>query len=273
MLTQVDVTNSAGALLTLELEDISDGLVLQEVQGLDPVKATIVSTGFANADGQQFQGARREARNVIFVIGLEPDYIDSSVRDLRKRLYKYFMPKSLIQMKFYDSDGLTVTIMGYVEEMAAPLFSKEPIANISVLCLDPDLVDIDEVEIEGETVSDSTETLLTYLGDVEVGINFVLNVDRSLSQFTIYHRAPDNTIQSLQFDAALVADDVVEISTVFGNKFATLTRSGIESSLLYGVSPQSAWIELKEGDNYLRVYATGAAIPFTITYSPHYGGL
>lgn len=273
MLTQVDITNSAGALLSLELEDISDGLVLQDIQGLDPVKATIVSTGFANADGQQFQGSRREARNIIFVIGLEPDYITSSVRDLRTRLYKWFMPKGFIQMKFYDSDGPTVTIMGYVEDMAAPLFSKEPIANISVLCLDPDFVDIDSVEIDGNTVSTSTETLVTYAGDVEVGINFILNVNRSLSQFTIYHRAPDNTVRSLQFDASLVNGDVVEINTVFGNKFATLTRSGIESSLLYAVSPQSAWIELEEGDNHIRVYATGAAIPYVITYTPHYGGL
>jgi len=273
MLTQVEIRTTSGSLLTLELEDVTDGLVLEDIGGLDPVKAAIVSTGYANADGQQFQGARREARNIIFQLALEPDYITTTVRAVRRRLYNFFMPKTLIEMRFYDSEGPTVKIMGYVEDLDAPLFSKEPRAQISVLCLDPDLVDIDEVTLTGDTVSTSTETLVTYEGDVETGFVFVLNVDRSLSEFVLYLRAPDSTIRSLTFQAALLADDVVTISTVFGDKYATLLRGGILSSLLYAVTPQSSWLEFENGDNYLRVYATGAAIPYELTYTPKYGGM
>jgi hypothetical protein len=274
MLTQVEIRTTAGALLTLELEDVSDGLVLQDIQGLDPVKATIVSTGYANADVQQFQGARREARNIIFVIGLDPDYITTDVRDLRTRLYDYFMPKDYVEIRFYDSSGLTVNITGYVEELDAPLFSRNPVANISVLCLDSDFIDVETLEIDGNTVSTSAETLVDYPGTIEVGFELVLNVDRVLSDFTIYHRAPDSTVRSLTFEASLVAGDVVTIGTVFGNKFATLTRAGVNSSLLYGVTNDSAWLEFQKGaSNYIRVYATGAAIPYSITYTPRYGGL
>jgi hypothetical protein len=71
----------------------------------------------------------------------------------------------------------------------------------------------------------------------------------------------------------LVAGDVLSINTVTGSKGATLTRAGVESSVLYGISPQSSWLELMPGVNTIRVYATGAAIPLSIEYINRYGGL
>jgi len=139
--------------------------------------------------------------------------------------------------------------------------------------MDPDFIDIVDGTLSGNTVSDTTETLITYDGTVDTGLIFVLNVDRSLSEFTFYHRAPDNTVRSLQFNAALLADDIVTINTNVGSKSITLNRGGIITSLLYAMTPQSNWIALQNGDNYIRVLATGAAIPYDITYTPRYGGL
>jgi hypothetical protein len=79
----------------------------------------------------------------------------------------------------------------------------------------------------------------------------------------------------MDFSASLVAGDIVTISTVRGNKQVTLNRGGTLSSLLYAMSSQSInWVELiPGGDNVIRFYATGAAIPFDLTYTPRYGGL
>ncbi len=44
MLTKLDVSTVQGDLLTLQLDDVSEGLVVLEVEGLDPVKATLVSS-------------------------------------------------------------------------------------------------------------------------------------------------------------------------------------------------------------------------------------
>lgn len=273
MLTLVEVRSSQGSLLSLPLEDVSDGLILQDVEGLDPVKATIVSSSFAGMDGSQYQSSRREDRNLILKLDLEPDYITSSVRDLRKRLYKYFMPKSYVSLRFYDSDGLTVDISGRVESFESPLFTNEPEVSISILCFDPDFIDLTPVELNGMTTSGTTETLITYDGSVETGILFTLNLDRNLTEFTFYHRPPDGTLRSMEFAASLVAGDVLKISTVAGNKGANLNRSNSDSSILYGISPQSNWIELMQGDNYIRVYAEGIPIPYNITYTNRYGGL
>jgi hypothetical protein len=166
-----------------------------------------------------------------------------------------------------------VDIVGYIETCECPLFTDKPKATISILCMDPDFLDLSDDVISGNTTSGTTETLVTYDGTVDTGIEFVLNVDRTLTEFTIYHRPPDGTLRSLDFAASLILGDVVTISTVRGNKFATLTRAGTNSSLLYAVSPQSNWIEFQNGDNHIRIYALGAAIPYTITYTNRYGGL
>jgi hypothetical protein len=274
MLTIVDIATPNGDLLHLPLEDVSNGYAIADIEGLDPVKATIVSSSFANQDGEQYHSARREARNIIFTIDLEPDYTTQTVRQLRSQLYQYFMPKSVVDLTFHmDDPTLDVTIQGRVESFETPLFTKDPQVAVSVMCFDPDFIDPTEVSLSGDTVSDTTETLISYPGTVETGIDLVVNVDRVETDLTIYHRKPDGSIVTLEFAADLIAGDTVEISTVPGAKGAWLTRSGTKSSLLYGISPQSNWIALEPGDNYIRVYTTGAAIPYVLDYTVKYGAL
>ena len=275
MLTKVEVRTTTGMLLVLPLDDISNGYVIEEIEGLDPVKATIVSSDFAQLDGSQYQASRRESRNITMRIGLEPDYVTKSVRDLRTNLYTYLMPKTQVSLRFYMSEGLIVDITARVESLETILFTKEPLVDISLICFDPDFLELEPVIVTGDTVSDSTEFLIPYGvdGTVETGITFVLNVDRALTEFTIYHRPADDVVRTLNFAAILEADDVLTINTVVGSKEVTLLRDSVLSSLLYGMSPQSNWIDLHPGDNYFRVYAVGAAIPFTITYTTRHGGL
>jgi hypothetical protein len=274
MITKVEVRNAQGDLMTLTLEETSTGVVVQSIEGLDPVKATLVSSSFAQLDGSQYQSSRRESRNLKFQLGLEPDYVDIfDVRTLRNQLYGFFMPKTPVDLRFFLPGGLDVDISGRVESFETAIFSREPAVDVSILCFDPDFYDATPVVVAGNTTSTTTETTITYDGTVETGIIFTLNVNRTLDEFTIYHTPPDDQLRMLDFAAPLVSGDVLTISTVPGSKGATLTHLGSNSSILYGVSPQSKWIELMPGDNKIRVYATGAAVPYTIEYTDKYGGL
>jgi hypothetical protein len=183
------------------------------------------------------------------------------------------MPKTEVDLRFYRSDGLIVDIAGRVESNEAPPFVQEPQADVSIMCFRPEFVDMDDVVISGNTTSGTTETTVTYPGTIESGFEFKLNVNRSLSAFTIYHKLSDGSLRSMDFVGSLISGDVLTISTVRGSKFATLTRAGVDSSLLYGVDPQAWWAQLQPGVNTLRIYATGAAIPYTVTYFKRYGGL
>ena len=146
--------------------------------------------------------------------------------------------------------------------------------EVVVRCLDSDFVDLEETVFSGSTVSTVTNTDLIYDGNVETGFEFVMSVNRTITSFSIYLTGSDGVDGFIDFAYnSLVAGDVLTISTVPGAKEVTLLHAGAESSILYAVSPQSNWLELKPGLNQLRVAATGAAIPFTIKYTNKYGGL
>lgn len=273
MLTLVEARTPQGTLLSLPLDDISSGITVEDIEGLDPVKATIVSSGYASRDGVQYQSSRREARNIKITLGLEADYIMSSIRELRKQLYGFFLPKSPVSLRFYDSEGLTVDIPGRVESCDTPLFTDKPSVDVSIICFDSDFLDTSPTEISNSTVSGASDSIVQYAGDIGTGFIFTLNVDRDLTEFTIYNRPPDDVTRTLDFAATLQVGDVLTISSVSGSKEITLTRSGVDTSLLYGMSPQSSWIEFFPGENHYRVYAEGDAIPYSISYITHYGGL
>lgn len=278
MFTKTEVRNNRGGLLTLQLGGVSSGITVQDVSGLDPVKATIVSSAFANQDGAVYQSSRRETRNITFKLGLSPDPAVDTVRSLRRQVYNFFSPKSEVVMKFFvddvdDSVEDGYQVLGRVESCESPMFTQEPIVNISIICFDPDFIDPIPVTLTGLSTTDVTPHHISYLGSSETGILLTLNVNRVLSQFTLYYTDANSVTWSMDVVGSFIAGDVVAISTVPGNKYATLVRSGVITPVLYAVSPQSIWPELAPGDNWLRVYATGAAIPATVTYTTRYGGL
>lgn len=273
MLTKVEVLTASGTTLALPLQDVGAGFLVKEIEGLDPVKATIVSSPFGTLDGSEYQSSRRENRNITIKLGLTPDFAFTSVQQLRRALYGYLMPKADVLLKFYMDDVLFVQIQGRVESLETPLFAKEPEVAISLLCFKPDFVVPTSVVVAGNTVATTTEQLIEYPGTIETGFLLTLNVNRTLAEFVIYNRLPSGETPSMEFVGGLVAGDVVKISSVAGNKYASLTRGGVTTSILWAISPVAAWINLFPGDNYFRVQASGAAIPFTIEYLTKYGGL
>lgn len=282
LLKAVNVTNSRGSVLSLPLEDNSGGFSVLDIEGLGPVKATLVSSSFANLDGEQYQSSRRVPRNIQLKLGLNPDYGIGSVKELRDILYQYFMPKSKIIPTFqmYDRfatnvllEYLDLNIEAYVESCDPVMFTNSPAMDISLMCFDPDFYDPNLVTFNGMSVADATEETLTYLGSIETGVIFNLRPDRALTEFTIYQRLPNGTVITSYIAYALLAGDVFQISSVVGEKSVTVTRAGVTSSVLYSVSPQSGWLTLYPGDNRIRVFAEGAPVPFDIEYINKYGGL
>lgn len=273
MLAQVVVSNPQGDLLTLPLDDISSGIIVEEIDGLDPVKATLTSTSFAGIDGEQFQNASRDTRNITMQLGMDPDPSVGTVQDVRRRLYGFFMPESPVGLSFIMDDGTPFNTTGYVETFVAPLFAQEPVANLSIICYDPDFYDPTPTVITGNTTSGTDTIDIPYDGTSKAGFVLTLSPTSSLSEFTVYYTPAGGATQTLDFVAPLAAGDVLTLSTVPGSKGATLVSGGTSSSVLYGVSSQATWIMLTPGDASIRVYAEGSAQPFTLSYTSKYGGL
>ncbi len=272
MLKQVRVTNRRSMSLTFEVFENDSGYQIQ-VDGLGPVKATLSSSSFAGLDGSQYQSARREARNLKIKFDLEPDFVTDTYTSLRKQLYAYFLPKAQITLRFIDTSGLQLDIVGVVEDHTPAMWEADPTVEISVMCFQPDLVDPRIFSLSANTTSGLTTQAINYEGDIDVGTVLTLNANRTISSFSMYNNGEDGIAQQFDFNAGLIAGDVLVVSSLRGNKGITLTRAGISSSYLYGHPSTSGWIYLTQGINQFRVYTTGAAVPYVLEYRTRYGGL
>jgi len=274
MLTKIEVFNGTSGALSLPLTDISSGYVVQEVRGLDPVKATIVSTKLAQLDGSRRQASRRENRNIVIDLGFVPELASSTVQALRRNLYAYLMPKTMVTLRFHVDGVGFVDIQGEVESCEAPLFTAEPIVTVSIICFDPDFYALASSEVAGSTTSTSGEATFQYPGSTEAGFIFELPVTRTLTGFTIYNTLPNGIQQIFDFEDGLLSGDKITLTTVPGNKSITRTRAGVEKSVLYGVTPESVWPYFSPGGNTVRVRASGSPnMPYSIEYTAKYGGL
>lgn len=276
MLTQVDVMTERGTLFSFPLDDYSDGYTVKDIDGLDPVKATLVYSSFAGQDGTTFQSAHRENRFMKLKLGFQPNYAITNSSALRQRLLNGFMPKSIVNFKFYDDDLGELYIEGRVEDFISPRFTKEPDASIAVTCEEPDFDTRVALIQNGHTVVDDVVTPIDYEGTVETGFVFKLLVDRTISApITIYNTNEAGLEASMPFSTpnALVAGDILTISTIPGKKFARLTHLGLDSSVLYAISPAANWLSLWPGVNQIRALVTGADVPWTIEYTTKFGGL
>lgn len=273
MLNKVEITNSRGGVLSLPMQEDDGFYQIASIEGLEPVKASLVSTSYAGADGENFQSAKLPARNVKFQIDLDPDFNPKTYTDLRRDLYTFFMPKSQITMRFYLTSGLYLDIIGIIEEFSSPLFQEDPTVDISIMCYQPDFIDARMITVEGVTVSSLINTEIDYPGTVQTGTVLTLHVNRSVSEFSIYSSDEGGNLHQLDFTGALISGDKLVVSSLRGNKGITLTRATVSSSFLYGRSPQSSWIEFMQGLNQFRVYAAGDPIPYDLEYMVRYGGL
>lgn len=274
MLYEVEARSSRGSLLTLLLDDISDGIVLVDIDGLGPVKASIITSKFSGKRGSQYHGSNSDDRNLKFTFEIHPNWSTQSVADVRAKLYNFFMPRSEVKFTFRTTDNLEVDISGRVETCEPTIFAAEPAVVVSLICFDSDFVDTTLIEIPGMTVSDASTFDITYLGTVETGIKFELNLNRALTEFSIYSTMPDGTVSNLDFAASMADLDTLIIETQPGAKRVTQYRDdNVFASPMYGISPQSSWTEIQPGVNTFRIYAEGAPIPYTLSYYVRYGGL
>lgn len=275
---KVEVTNAQGNLLILSLEDISSGYVVEDVDGLGPVKATIASSAFAGLDGVQYQSSRRDGRSITIKLSYAPDFsTDQTVDDLRDGLYRFFMTDTMVDLAIYKKNGLTVKISGLVESCEPVIFTPDPEMSVSIFCFNPDFVAADPVTIHDLlTTIDTVGHPISVTGTVKRGLDSIsFTAPKALSEFTIYHTAPSGKLYTMLVSAPLLTGDVVNIRTVVREKSITLTRSGVTTSLLYAVSPQSVWTLLEPGENllYLKASDTGPSAPVLLEFTNHYGGL
>jgi len=272
MLSKVEVYTERGAMLTLPMSDTSSGYEVKDIDGLDPNKANVMSSSFALLDGEEYQNSRGEKRNIIIKLGYS-NASNLSVLERRSKLYNFFMPKARVTLRFYLAGFPTVDIVGRVETFSSPMFAQDPEATISILCHAPAFYTQETVQFSWATTSTPASEAINYRGSIAGGFTFKMTLDRALNNFTINHNFANGVGRTLSFAGGLLAGDLIEVVTIPRQKGAWVTRAGVRTSVLYGVAPNSDWIDLFPGENTIRVYTEGTPIAYTIEYRELFGGL
>lgn len=278
MLQRIDFITDRGEELSLVVGDVSSGVILTEVAGLDPVKATLVSTNFAMRDGTKHQAARRESRDLIVRMSLDSRFSGVPVSQMRQELYKMFMSKTPLDMIFVQDDHARVQIKGIVEDVAAERFTKTPTFAMSIHCNDPDFISTAFKLGTGEGYATTMVTHpVEYNGTVDSGIEFEIDINGTgtATGFILQQVTPSGQTRRLIFDAPIANSDTLFINTHPGQKSATRRRAGNNLSILYGIDPQSQWPILEPGINQIGVQVTGGTYQsyYQYLYYERYGAL
>ena len=272
MLERIELVNAANKTLALYLRDDGSGYSLEDIQGLDPVRANIVTSDIATIDGVQYQDSSTDARNIVITVGME-NTEENTVKELRHGLYSFFMPKTPLTIRFIDDDGSLVQATGRMETFQAPLFAKNPHGIASVLCFDPAFYTPNPVTKTFQSTAGVVESPVDYRGTLESGFKFEMRMTRPVQEVSIYQTDASGFMRSMEIVFPFQTGDILEVSTVPNEKGVYLTRGAIRSSILYSLASGHAWGSLQPGGNTIRAVVAGLAIQYTMSWYEKFGGL
>lgn len=281
MLKDVTITNYLGKTVTYSfegptLEDTS-GLLITEIEGLGPVKATVNMTQLATADGDIFNSKRLQGRNIV--IKARFTYA-STIEEARLLSYKYFPIGHPVTFKI-RTDNREAETTGYVESNEPEIFSDESDVQISILCESPFFLSVSdegkkqtnfsaveamfEFPFSNESVEDKLiifgkitnkkENTVYYEGDAETGCIIHLHAIGEVRMIDIYniktaeHMGIDTDKIATLTGSGLIYGDDITITTIKGKKSITLLRNGITYNILNALAKNVDWFQLARGDN------------------------
>jgi hypothetical protein len=256
----------------------TDILQIRNIEGLEPVDASINVSPLGSVDGESYTGSNVLSRNIVLTIRPNPDWDIWSPEALRKLLYQYFMPKSQIQLVFESDDMDPVEIFGYVESVNPNHFSSDPEFIVSIICPDPYFIAVDPVIITGQTIRpDGDLVSVTYNGNIQSGFRLKVTHVSGTAPVTIEIQVGDPAISYFGVAAGVDANKYFEMNSLSMRKFVqnvSLT-DGIITNLLSKIDIEegSEWPHLHPGINDFAVITDVGVQDWELRVCEKFGGL
>jgi len=265
--TRVAYTGAVNKTMTFGLLDSE--YVIQNIDGLGPMQATIIRTDLATQAGTKRLSAKSEERSVAITFGFAPN-ASTSVESLRRALKNVFMPSSIVELDFVDTVLGTYTITGSVETHEPSIFSKDPEVVVSILCTDPYFYKKNENIVfsipESTSNSNHNSEFFTMTSDAEVPVGFIYEGTVRVNMAYLWLRLGDwpvgtpnvpgadlaATRVEARVDYTFLAGDIVRMSSVRGSFSATRVRAGTTIDLIPYFSGSLSGLKLAPGLNSIR---------------------
>lgn len=286
MITEVKAYSAWNSAPTLPLDVAgraeTDLIQIRNIDGLDPVKASVNTSPYGSIDGGSYIGSNVPSRNIVLTIKANPNWDDWTYESLRKLVYQYFMPKLATRLVFISDDIDPVEISGVVESCENNMFSKDPEILVSIVCPDPYFTAVDPIVLTGQTIDfGDTPAVVAYAGNVETGFKLKVSYAAGSSPLSLAVQmgdlgAPDTSY--ITIETTVDANKYFEMSTVQMKKYfqSVNVSGGAITNLLSKVGTQqgSMWAKLRPGNNKLSVITFSAGTQdWELSYYARYGGL
>jgi Phage tail protein len=282
VLTEVKAYSSWISAPTLLLSDPgrpeTDLIQIRNIEGLDPVKASVNTSPFGSVDGAAYTGGNVQNRNIVLTIHPNPNWDTWSYEALRRLLYSYFMPKRPTRLVFYSDDIIPVEISGIVESVAVNPFSKDPELLVSIICPDPYFTALEPTIITGQSVRPGGDvTVVDYDGSIEAGIQVKVTQVTDPTPTTIGVQIGSPVISYFTVTATVNSTLFFEMSSVPMQKYIQNVSigTGIITNLLSKAHVQegSLWPIFQPGENEFSVVTDQGVQDWELTYFERFGGL
>ena len=247
----------------------SDKYLLKEASGLGPPEIDVVISETINSSGI-YQGARPQRREIVMNIGLNPDFtMGQTVGDLRTVLYGLLTSGSSnwkIVVDIMDGDTVVMYTTGYVKNLEIVPFSKEPLAQLVISCVDQFFIGVNDVYVEPDLLEPHIENI----GTAPTGFRLEVLVDGHFLTWGLTD-ALGNEMRVLHNTGEADIDKVI-IDTRPGLRGVWSVTGSVATSILYSLTANSVWLMLHSGDNVFTPYNTDHDWGTTF-YRPQYWGI
>ncbi len=285
MIKTVWIKNLSGNVLELNLRssDREVGLLIFNITGLGPPKATVSGAGGPNFDGIRASSVRTDARHLLMTLVVQGVI---SEEEAKQKVYTFFPIKQEIVIGI-TTDMKDVYISAIVESNEFNQFASVENAVISLFCPDPYFLDVRSqrvlispdraiplFEFPFENDSLTIDRLefgyiaflptadIVYSGEVRTGVDLNLNMLGYVEDVVITNTngsqqmTLDFTGAETYFGSAVQASDQVFINTRSGKKSIYFVRAGVWYNMINGVGIDDDWIDLRPVTNTIIINAT-----------------
>jgi len=281
VLTELKAYSSWQSAPVLPLSDVgwaeTDLIQIRNIDGLDPVAASVNTSPFGSVDGASYTGSNVLTRNIVLTLHPNPDWDLWTSESLRRLLYSYFMPKRPVKLVFYSDDIVPVQISGIVESVEANPFSKDPEFLVSVICPDPYFTALEPIVVTGLSVRPGgAVTTVEYNGSIETGMEVEVSFASGSVPASIGIQIGSPAISYFDVAASVNAALIFEMCSKPMNKYVQNVdlNTGVITNLLSKVVKEgSTWPSFQPGENEFSVITNAGVQDWELTYLERFGGL
>lgn len=300
MLTQIDVDSENAFFVPILGVTPKASLLVRQITGLNPPGVNLFIGEYAQ-DGGTYQGRRVDKRNVVITFDLNPNpAAGETIQGLRELLYKAFLDPQVdadyIKLNLHLDDGRVLYVVGYTEKFETEIFSIETLAQISFICPDPYIRDVEAIELTNNTGWSTVP--FAYEGTAESGFEVEIYPTTGSTKLTL-----SNNGKVMEFDGSYSNTQVIYINTNPGRErsvkkalktdldawyaanptdtpaqaWAGLTDLNQVTSMIGQMHTDSPWLQIHAQSNEMKTYSTvagdGKFAIRKLRYIPAYWGI